>query len=131
MQYIKLKPGNISNYFLEIRPLHLYNINKNKNTQDYDKYLNWYPAKIVLVEQPKMNPITNKLEIPSAQVKCVLYKYCYETNKWFEPSQREANVYWVHLDNDEECQSMNTRWNLDRLFASNIVCNKKDFKILL
>lgn len=114
MQYIKLKPGNISNYFLEVRPLHLYNINKNKNTQDYDKYLNWYPAKIVLLEPPKMNPITNKLEIPSAQVKCVLYKYCYETNKWFEPSQTEANVYWVHLDNDEECQSMNTRWNLDK-----------------
>ena len=48
-----------------------------------------------------------------------MYKYCYETNKWFEPSQTEANVYWVHLDNDEECQSMNTRWNLDKWFVCN------------
>ena len=91
---------------LEIKPIHLYNDRKSKNIDNAEQYLQWYPAKVL-----------NK-DANSAQIKCILYKYCQQNNKWSLPEYKYCNqskkmrwlgdIYWVHLDNNKECQPMNT-----------------------
>ena len=91
---------------LEIKPIHLYNDRKSKNIDNAEQYLQWYPAKVISKDEN------------SAQIKCVLYKYCQQNNQWSLPEYKYCNqinkmrwfgdIYWVHLDNNKECQPMNT-----------------------
>lgn len=108
MKYIKCdKPWGD---FLEVKPLHWYNyykmaeeFEKNDSNKDYHQYQSWHVAKVVCCQL--------------SQVACLLYKYCIESNKWIEPKYCQkknkwlGDVYWVHLDNDEECVPIRSRLN--------------------
>ena len=102
MEYIKLnKPyGN----FIEIKPIHLFEYNMFKMEHDGDdtidvnycnQYLKWHVGEVV-----DCDPY-------SAQVKCKLFQYCKQTNTLLKPNGKDT-VYWVHLDNDEECAPKKT-----------------------
>lgn len=113
MKYIKITTQGPWGEPLEVRPIHLYNDAKNKNMPNPDQYLQWYPAKVILNDWHP-DEKTKKIKIQSAQVKCVLYKYCEQNDRWILPPYCKekqkwlGHVYWVHLDNDKECQPMNT-----------------------
>ena len=131
MEYINLDPNGPWGDFLEVKPLHIYYYYKNKEyvqqnvqqkkaicttNKDYHQYLQWHVAKVILTDY-KIND--NKRIFNSAQVKCILYKYCIESNKWIEPKycQKEmkwlGDIYWVHLDNEQECAPINKNLYFD------------------
>jgi len=106
MRYVSMeKPfGDI----VEIRPLHLHRHTLFKqehqpNDIDADKgeyrdeYLKWCIAEICLKDKF------------SAQVQAILYvqNENEENGEWFKPTPK-ADLYWVHLDNEQECAPIDT-----------------------
>jgi len=120
MQYIKLTPTGPWGQMLEVKPLHLYHDKKNKNKSNNKEYRQGYPAQVILNDSRTIKKEETIIQIiQSAQVKCILYNYNKHKEEWYLPkySKKEkkwmGDIYWVHLDNEDECQPINTYFNFD------------------
>eukprot|EP01083_Nonionella_stella_P161079 527191_1 len=102
MRYIRMQPpwGD----YLEVRPMHLHEHtlfklqhrpNDSALDRSYvDRYLKWHVAQVILNDSN------------SAQIQVILLMQN-EFGEWYKP-QPKADLYWVHLDNEDECAPSNT-----------------------
>eukprot|EP01084_Bolivina_argentea_P223929 378761_1 len=102
MRYIRTQPpwGD----YLEVRPMHLHEHtlfklqhqpNDSALDRSYvDRYLKWHVAQVILNDSN------------SAQIQVILLMQN-EFGEWYKP-QPKADLYWVHLDNEDECAPSNT-----------------------
>lgn len=79
--------------FIEVRPLHLRNQSKDENERS--KYEQWRIAEVCMSDRR------------SAQVQTVLFEQNAQNGEWQKPKPK-ADVYWIHLDNVDECAPINT-----------------------
>ena len=102
MRYVSLKRPYGD--YIEVKPLHLYfhSLYKLKHQRKackvdgsyVHKYKEWHVAEVCLKDRF------------SAQVQVVLLRQN-ELGEWFKPLPK-ADLYWVHLDNEQECAPKNT-----------------------
>merc|ERR1712048_1299665 len=100
--------------FSEIRPLHLHHCKMNGRDTEYDgaAYAQWHIAQICMKDKK------------SAQVQAVLFGQNKKSGHWAKPRPK-ADLYWVHLDNEEECAPLNTHIKNPTIISKDLMAKRK------